>query len=146
MIDNIYVTIHHYSNERWHQTGYLCHMDTAVNLSEKFHQITSHWDPKIIAELNGQHVKLAKIKGDFVMHKHDSEDELFLVIKGRFRMEYEKDSEWINEGELVVVPKGVMHRPVAEEEAWILLFEPATTLNTGDRPDSEFTKTDLEKI
>jgi mannose-6-phosphate isomerase-like protein (cupin superfamily) len=107
-----------------------------VNIAEKFSKITEYWKPYVGAELNGQMVKFDKIKGEFVFHHHDHEDELFLVVKGRFRMEYrDKDGserhEWIEAGEFIVVPRGVEHRPVAEEECWFLLFEPASTLNTG---------------
>lgn len=108
-----------------------------VNIAQKFSKISEFWKPYIAAELNGQSVKLDKLKGEFVFHHHEHEDELFLVVKGRFRMEYrDKDlrehHEWIEEGEFIVVPRGVEHKPVAEEECWILLFEPSTTLNTGN--------------
>ena len=106
-------------------------MPNKVNLAEKLSLFDEHWSPKIVGEQNGQHVKLGKRLGRFVWHHHDEEDELFLVVKGRFRMEYRDRSEWIEAGELVVVPRGVEHRPVAEEEAHIMLFEPASTLNTG---------------
>ena len=103
-----------------------------VNIAEKFAKITEYWKPYIAAELNGQYVKLDKLKGEFVFHHHENEDEMFLVVKGRFRMEFRGRHEWIEEGEFIVVPRGVEHRPAAEEECWILLFEPATTLNTGN--------------
>jgi mannose-6-phosphate isomerase-like protein (cupin superfamily) len=103
-----------------------------INIVEKFAKITEYWKPYIAAELNGQYVKLDKLKGEFVFHHHENEDEMFLVVKGRFRMEFRGRHEWIEEGEFIVVPRGVEHRPVAEEECWILLFEPATTLNTGN--------------
>jgi mannose-6-phosphate isomerase-like protein (cupin superfamily) len=103
-----------------------------INIVEKFAKITEYWKPYIAAELNGQYVKLEKLKGEFVFHHHENEDEMFLVVKGRFRMEFRGRHEWIDEGEFIVVPRGVEHRPVAEEECWILLFEPATTLNTGN--------------
>ena len=110
-----------------------------INLSEKLSKIEDHWNPRIAAELNGQYVKLVKFQGPFTWHHHDNEDEMFLVIKGRFRMEYREaanptvDRElWLEAGEFVVVPKGVEHRPVADEEAQVLLFEPASTLNTGN--------------
>ena len=103
-----------------------------VNIEEKFAKITEYWKPYIAAELNGQHVKLDKLKGEFIFHHHDNEDEMFLVVKGRFRMEFPDRHEWIGEGEFIVVPRGVEHRPVAEEECWLLLFEPASTLNTGN--------------
>jgi mannose-6-phosphate isomerase-like protein (cupin superfamily) len=121
-----------------------------VNLAEKFAKISEYWKPYIAAELNGQHVKLDKIKGEFIFHHHEREDELFLVVKGRFRMDYrEKDlrehHEWIEEGEFVVVPRGVEHRPVAEEECWFLLFEPVSTLNTGNVVN-ERTHAELEQV
>ena len=102
-----------------------------VNLAEKLSLFEERWSPKIVGELNGQHVKLAKLLGPFVWHHHDEEDELFLVVKGRFRMEYRDREEWVEAGEFVVVPRGVEHRPVAEEEAHVMLFEPADTVNTG---------------
>jgi mannose-6-phosphate isomerase-like protein (cupin superfamily) len=116
-----------------------------VNLSEKFARITEQWKPKIVGELNGQQVKLVKFLGPFVWHHHDNEDELFLVVKGRFRMEFRDRQVWLEEGEFLVVPRGVEHRPVAEEEAHVLLFEPATTLNTGN-VRNERTVADLERI
>jgi mannose-6-phosphate isomerase-like protein (cupin superfamily) len=102
-----------------------------VNVAEKLSLFGEHWNPKIVGELNGQHVKLVKLLGEFVWHHHDEEDELFLVVEGRFRMEFRERSVWIEEGEFIVVPRGVEHRPVAEEEAGVLLFEPASTSNTG---------------
>lgn len=103
-----------------------------VNLAEKFAAFGEHWSPKIAGELNGQHVKLVKLEGPFVWHHHDDEDELFLVVKGRFRMEFRDGDVWLEEGEFIVVPRGVEHRPVADEEAHVMLFEPASTLNTGN--------------
>ena len=102
-----------------------------VNLAEKPSLFDEHWSPKVVGELNGQHVKLVKPMGPFVWHHHDEQDELFLAVKGGFGMEYRDRSEWIEAGEFVVVPRGVEHRPVAEEEAHVMLFEPASTLNTG---------------
>ncbi len=116
-----------------------------VNLEQKLSLFSEHWSPKIVGELNGQHVKLAKLKGEFVWHKHDHEDELFFVIKGSFKMEYHDRTVVINENEFLIVPKGVEHRPVAEEEVSIMLFEPASTLNTGDA-ESELTKHILDRI
>ena len=116
-----------------------------VNLAEKFSRISEYWKPYIAAELNGQCVKLDKIKGEFIFHHHDHEDELFLVVKGRFRMEYRDHHEWIEEGEFVVVPRGVEHKPVAEKECWFLLFEPATTLNTGNVVNERMHR-ELEKV
>ena len=119
--------------------------ENKVNLAEKLSLFDEHWSPKVVGELNGQHVKLVKLLGDFVWHHHDDEDELFLVVKGRFRMEYRDREEWIGEGEFVVVPRGVEHRPVAEEEAHVMLFEPASTVNTGNA-DGEMTVAELDRI
>lgn len=116
-----------------------------VNLEQKLSLFSEHWSPKIVGELNGQQVKLAKLKGEFIWHKHDQEDELFFVIKGSFKMEYRDRTVVVNENEFLIVPKGVEHRPVAEEEVSIMLFEPATTLNTGDA-ESELTKYNLDRI
>lgn len=116
-----------------------------VNIHQKLTLFSEHWSPKIVGELNGQHVKLAKFKGEFVWHKHDDEDEMFLVIKGTFKMEYRDKTIVLNENEFLIVPRGTEHRPVAEEEVCIMLFEPATTLNTGDA-QSELTKKVLEWI
>lgn len=103
-----------------------------VNLAAKLAMFDEPWSPRIVGELNGQHVKLVKLLGEFVWHHHDAEDELFLVVKGRFRMDFRHRSVWLEEGEMLVVPRGVEHRPVADEEAHVLLFEPASTLNTGN--------------
>ena len=103
-----------------------------VNIADKLAAINEHWRPKIVAELNGQHVKLVKFQGEFVWHHHEHEDEMFLVLKGRFRMDFRDKSIWLEEGEFLVVPRGVEHRPVADEEVSVLLFEPASTLNTGN--------------
>jgi mannose-6-phosphate isomerase-like protein (cupin superfamily) len=116
-----------------------------VNIAEKFSQIPEYWKPYIAAELNGQYVKLDKLKGEFVFHHHEHEDEMFLVVKGRFRMEFRDRHEWIEPGEFIVVPRGVEHKPVADEECWILLFEPASTLNTGNVVN-ERTLTELERV
>ena len=104
-----------------------------VILAEKLAQFSEQWKPKIVGELNGQMVKLVKFQGPFVWHHHDHEDELFLVVKGRFRMEFRDRQVWLEVGEFLVVPRGVEHRPVAEEEAQVLLFELASTLNTGNK-------------
>jgi mannose-6-phosphate isomerase-like protein (cupin superfamily) len=103
-----------------------------VNLSEKFGLFGDHWHPRVVGELNGQHVKLVKFQGPFVWHHHETEDEMFLVVKGRFRMEFRGSEVWLEEGEFIVVPRGVEHRPVAEAEVHVLLFEPAGTVNTGN--------------
>lgn len=116
-----------------------------VNLEQKFRLFTEHWSPKIVGELNGQHVKLAKLKGEFFWHKHDQEDELFFVVKGNFKMEYRDRTVIVNENEFLIVSKGVEHKPVADEEVWVILFEPATTLNTGDT-ENELTKHVLDRI
>ena len=105
-----------------------------INLAEKFGRITEHWSPKIVAALNGQHVKLVKFRGEFVWHHHETEDELFLVVRGSFRMEFRDRAVELREGELLVVPRGIEHRPVADDEVCVLLFEPAATVNTGSNP------------
>ncbi len=104
-----------------------------INIAEKLALFADHWNPRIVGALNGQHVKLAKFRGAFIWHKHDDEDELFLVLHGRFTMEFRDRKVELHEGEFLVVPRGVEHRPVAEEEVSVLLFEPAGTLNTGDQ-------------
>ena len=106
-----------------------------VNLAEKLALFSEHWQPKIVAELNGQHVKLAKFRGDFVWHSHEGEDELFLVLEGTMEMQFRDRSVTVRSGEFITVPRGVEHRPCAEDEVHLLLFEPATTLNTGDAED-----------
>jgi mannose-6-phosphate isomerase-like protein (cupin superfamily) len=116
-----------------------------VNLQEKFSLFSEYWSPKIAGELNGQHIKLAKLKGEFVWHKHKDEDELFYTVKGSFKMEFRDKSLTVNEGEFLIVPKGVEHRPVAKEEAWVMLFEPFSTLNTGNT-DNKLTKHRPERI
>jgi mannose-6-phosphate isomerase-like protein (cupin superfamily) len=127
-----------------------------VNLLQKFSLIDDHWNPRIVGELNGQYVKLVKFQGPFTWHHHENEDEMFLVVKGRFRMEIrEQPGEpaasrqakeiWLEQGEFCIVPRGVEHRPVADEECHVLLFEPATTLNTGNVQD-EFTVPVLDWI
>jgi mannose-6-phosphate isomerase-like protein (cupin superfamily) len=121
-----------------------------VNLAQKFSQISELWKPYVVADLNGQQVKLDKIKGEFIFHHHEHEDELFLVVKGHFRMYYRDQDlrehyEEIEEGEFVVVPRGIEHKPMAEEECWFLLFEPASTLNTGNVVN-ERTHRELEHV
>jgi len=123
-----------------------------VNLRQKLSLINDHWNPRIIGELNGQYLKLVKFVGPFTWHHHETEDEMFLVVKGRFRMEFREangDSAengykeiWLEAGEFCIVPRGVEHRPVADEEAHVLLFEPATTLNTGN-VENELTRQEL---
>jgi mannose-6-phosphate isomerase-like protein (cupin superfamily) len=104
-----------------------------VNLRQKLALFDSHWDPKIVGELNGQHVKLVKFRGEFVWHRHEREDELFLVLHGAFDMHLRDGVVSVGEGEFIIVPRGVEHRPVASDEVHVLLFEPASTLNTGDQ-------------
>jgi len=116
-----------------------------INLAEKLSLFQDHWNPRIVGELNGQHVKLVKFKGEFVWHKHDHEDELFYVVQGSFNMEFRDKTVALSEGEFLIVPRGVEHRPVAEEEVSVMLFEPCTTLNTGDTK-GELTKESLETI
>jgi len=116
-----------------------------VNLAQKLTRIGSHWEPKVVGELNGQQVKLVKFLGPFVWHHHVAEDELFYVVKGRFRMEYRDRTVWIEQGEFVIVPRMVEHRPVADEEVEVMLFEPATTLNTGNLRN-ERTRDVLERL
>jgi mannose-6-phosphate isomerase-like protein (cupin superfamily) len=116
-----------------------------VNLHEKFSLFTEHWSPRIAGELNGQQVKLSKFQGPFIWHQHENEDELFLVVKGRFRMELRDRTIDLEEGELLIVPRGVEHRPVADEEVHVLLFEPAATLNTGNVED-ERTLHELQRV
>jgi mannose-6-phosphate isomerase-like protein (cupin superfamily) len=103
-----------------------------INLSQKFNLFHEHWSPRIVGELNDSYVKLAKLKGEFVWHKHDEEDELFLVVKGKLLIKLRDRDLWIGEGEFVIIPKGVEHCPVAEEEVQVLLLEPKSTRNTGD--------------
>lgn len=103
-----------------------------VNLAQRLAQIGEHWRPRVVAELNGQEVKVVKLFGDFVWHHHEQEDELFLVLRGRLRIEFRDRTVELNPGECLVVPRGVEHRPVAAEEVELLLFEPAATRNTGN--------------
>jgi mannose-6-phosphate isomerase-like protein (cupin superfamily) len=103
-----------------------------VNLAEKFARIGKPFCPKIVGELNGQEVRLAKVRGEFIWHRHEHEDELFLVVRGRLTIRLRTGDVELNEGELFIVPRGVEHQPFAAEEAWVVLFEPASTLNTGD--------------
>jgi mannose-6-phosphate isomerase-like protein (cupin superfamily) len=116
-----------------------------VNVAQKLALFDEHWSPKIVGELNGQHVKLVKFLGEFVWHHHDDEDEMFLVVDGRFKMEFRDREVWLEEGEFIVVPRGIEHRPVAEREVSVMLFEPASTLNTGNVTD-EMTVAELDRI
>ena len=116
-----------------------------VTLVEKFAAFSDHWSPKVVAELNGQHVKLGKFRGAFVWHAHEHEDEMFLVHRGSFRLEFRDRSVTLNAGDFIVVPRGVEHRPVADDEVEVILFEPAGTLNTGNTV-SELTVRDTQRI
>lgn len=116
-----------------------------VNIAEKLSHISDHWNPRVAGELNGQQVKLVKVSGEFIWHKHDDEDEMFLVIDGNFKMELRDKTIQLQPGEFVIIPRGVEHRPVAEGEVSIMLFEPATTLNTGN-VKNERTREVLERI
>jgi mannose-6-phosphate isomerase-like protein (cupin superfamily) len=116
-----------------------------VNVAAQLARIREHWKPRIAGELNGQLVKLVKFQGPFVWHHHEAEDELFYVVKGRFRMEFRDRAVWVEQGEFIIVPRGVEHCPVAEIEADVLLFEPASTLNTGN-VRNERTVERLERI
>ena len=116
-----------------------------VNLAEKLSRFADHWNPRIVGELNGQHVKIVKLKGDFVWHQHDDADELFLVLDGHLRIELRDGDIALGPGEFLIVPKGVEHKPVATTEAHVLLFEPAGTLNTGNVFDAR-TRHDLERL
>ena len=116
-----------------------------INVAEKLSLFNDYFNPRIAGELNGQQVKLVKFQGEFVWHKHDNEDEMFFVIKGQFSMHFRDKTVVINENEFLIVPRGVEHKPVAEHEVSIMLFEPATTLNTGDA-ESDLTRHRLEKI
>jgi mannose-6-phosphate isomerase-like protein (cupin superfamily) len=103
-----------------------------LNLQQKFDLFHDHWSPKVVAELNGQHIKLAKVQGEFVWHDHKDEDELFFIVKGKLKIELRNKTLDLTAGEMVIIPRGVEHKPVAEEEVWIMLFEPAGTKHTGD--------------
>lgn len=116
-----------------------------VIIAEKLKLFSEYWSPKIVGELNGQHIKLAKFQGEFVWHKHDNEDEMFLVIEGVLKMELRDKTIVINKNEFLIIPKGTEHRPVAEKEVSVMLFEPSSTLNTGDT-ENELTKYILETI
>ncbi len=114
-------------------------MPDKVNIAEKLSLLTEHWRPKVVAELNGQEVKLVKFQGTFPWHHHEHEDELFLGVSGQFQVEFRDRVVDVGPGELIVVPRGTEHRTVAEQESSALLFEPAATRNTGNVEDPEFT-------
>jgi len=116
-----------------------------VNLTQKLSQFQEYWSPKVVGEINDSYVKLVKLKGEFVWHQHETEDELFLVVKGRLLIKLRDQDIFLEEGEFVIIPRGVEHLPIAEEEAHVLLLEPKTTLNTGN-VENERTVVDLERI
>lgn len=116
-----------------------------INLKDKFDSFSEFWSPKIIGELNGQHVKIAKFKDEFISHKHEDEDELFLVIEGQIKIELKDNTHILNAGELIIVPRGTEHKPSAVGEAKVLMFEPKSTLNTGNT-ENEFTRKNLDII
>jgi mannose-6-phosphate isomerase-like protein (cupin superfamily) len=116
-----------------------------VNLKEKFSRVSEFWSPKIIGELNDSYVKVVKLQGEFVWHHHDNEDEMFLVTHGTLRMRFRDRDQVIKPGEFIIVPKGVEHMPVADQEVHLVLFEPKTTLNTGN-VHNERTHAELERI
>ncbi|MDQ6814513.1 MAG: cupin domain-containing protein [Bacteroidota bacterium] len=116
-----------------------------INITEKLSMFSDYWNPRVAGELNGQHVKLAKLKGEFIWHKHDNEDELFYVLDGTLTIEFRDKTIEINKNECIIVPRGVEHRPIAKQEVSVMLFEPITTINTGDVKDA-FTRESLQKI
>ncbi|MDX5426527.1 MAG: cupin domain-containing protein [Bacteroidota bacterium] len=117
-----------------------------VNIQDKFSLFKDHWNPRVVAELNGQMVKLARLKGPFVWHSHQDEDELFFVIQGTLQLEFRDRTIALEQGEMMVIPRGTEHRPVAEEEVLVMLFEPASTLNTGDLEVEGLTRDELDHI
>ncbi|MDF3054990.1 MAG: Cupin 2 conserved barrel protein [Gammaproteobacteria bacterium] len=116
-----------------------------VNLQDKLNLFSEYWSPKIVGDLNDSHVKLVKFQGEFVWHKHDNEDELFFIIKGNLLIKFRDRDIYLKEGEFIIIPKGVEHLPIAEEEVHAMLIEPKTTLNTGDAR-SDLTKINLDRI
>lgn len=117
----------------------------SINVNSKLELINDLWKPRVIAELNGQQVKISKVKGEFVWHDHKDEDELFYILKGKMIMEFRDKKVEVNEGEIIVVPKGVEHRPIAKEEVWMMLFEPLNIKHTGD-VKSDLTINNYENI
>lgn len=117
-----------------------------INIAQKFTLFSEYWSPKIVEDLNESQIKFAKLKGEFVWHHHDNEDELFLIVKGKLTIKFRDKDQVINEGELIVIPKGVEHKPVCEEEVHAILIEPKTTINTGNITDDPKTHTELDRI
>lgn len=120
-------------------------MISKVNTKDKLSRFSDYWNPRIVGELNGQHIKLVKARGEFIWHKHDQEDEMFYVLEGNLKIEFRDYTSILKPNEFIIIPKGVEHRPVAEEEVSIMLFEPAGTLNTGDI-ENAFTRRKLNEI
>jgi len=118
---------------------------TTINLAEKFGLFSDYWHPRVIGEVNGQDIKIAKISDAFIWHSYENEDELFIVIKGKLMMDFRDKTEVVQPGEMLLVPKGIEHRPRTEEETWIMMIEPKTTVNTG-AVDNELTRKELERI
>jgi len=116
-----------------------------INLEEKFSLFNEHWSPKVLGDLNGQQLKIAKVKGEFVWHDHAEEEELFLIIKGSLKLVFEKETVVLDEGEILIIPRGVPHKPIAEEEVWLLLFEPASIKHTGE-VETPFTQNHQQRI
>lgn len=116
-----------------------------INLSEKLSLINDYWNPRVVGELNGQHIKLVKLKGEFIWHKHDNEDELFYVLEGSLKIEFRDKTVEVNKNECIIVARGVEHKPIAEQEVSVMLFEPAATINTGNIK-GELTREHLERI
>ena len=121
------------------------HSVDKINLTDKLSQFSDYFNPRIVGDLNGQHVKLVKFKGDFVWHHHEEEDEMFLVIDGAFTMQLRDKDVLMEKGDFIIIPKGTEHRPVADEEVHVMLFEPASTLNTGNQKN-ELTRDNLQTI
>jgi len=116
-----------------------------INLKKKFNLFNDHWNPRIIGEMNDQDIKIVKVKGEFIWHNHKNEDELFLIIKGTLKIQFSDKTIELNKGEILIIPKGVEHKPIAEEEVWLLLFEPNSTKHTGNIK-SDITINKFEKI
>lgn len=116
-----------------------------VNLSEKFAKFSDHWNPRIVGELNGQQVKLARLKGEFIWHSHEHEDEMFFIVKGSLKIKFRDKMVELQENEFFIVPKGVEHKPIAEEEVLVMLFEPASTAHTG-KENHELTNNNQEYL
>jgi len=121
------------------------HVWMKINIEQSFDQVSEYWSPRVIGRVNDQFVKIAKVKGEFVWHNHADEDELFLVVRGRLRMQLEGDEVELNAGDMYVVSKGVMHNPVADDECWVMLIETVTTKHTGD-VDTPMTKSIAEQL